>query len=432
VALSAAVGSINTSTAAAGNTVTISGLSFQPKIIFFWWNGRVDTTDAAGRRTHQRGFGCAVSTTDRRRFNTLSQDTPTAMVTNHSQDDAECVAITTTADAVDGLLDLQSMNSDGATLVIDDAFTADYRVHYLALGGTDLTDVAGGSFAKITTTGDQDITSLAFQPDLVMIWGTNQSNMNGSVADDSTYAIGAAVSSSQQAIIGGGNNDGAANAQSVSYCTDTEFMGTFNAGVTALNNRATYVQPLSNGFRINWNVSAATADQFNFVALKGMGVKVGGFLTQTDTSTPISTGSLGFTPRGGLVFSHGLVESTTGTVQDDDQWSCGGFSSTSARAAMAVSDDDGQGTAVVTTAVENDEVLIELDPAAGTVVALMDVNAVNSDDVEFIMDDAAPTQKFGWYVIVGDTPAAPTGHPTTRRWEGVPHMALKGSGRGFR
>lgn len=419
MALSAAAGSLNTSTAAAGNTVAVAGLGFQPKIVFFWWSGRVDTTDAAGRGDHKRGFGAAISTTDRRRANSLAQDTPTAMLTNRSQDDTECIGISTTADATDGLMDLQSMDAGGFTLVIDDAFTLDYRIHYLALGGADLTNVVGGTLVKATTTGDQDVTSLAFQPDLVVFFSAMIAGMAGGVNQDSSWMMGAACSSSQQAVYAGGSNDGSANAQTISYCNDAECLALLPAAVTSVTDRATFVSMLSNGFRINWAENAGGSEQICFVALKGAGFKVGSVTTQTDTSTTMTTGSLGFTPRGGLLFSHCKAESTTDTVQDDDEWSCGGFSSTSARAACAMADDDAAGTAVVSTAVEHDEVYVNLAAATGAVEGLMDVSAMGSDDVTFIMDDADPSGAHVNYIIFGDTPVVATGGGEMTLWGGT-------------
>ena len=61
-----------------------------------------------------------------------------------SRNDA-VVAVMTAAGVVDGLLDLQSFDSDGFTLVVDDVMPRDQRISYLALGGTGLTNAATGS-----------------------------------------------------------------------------------------------------------------------------------------------------------------------------------------------------------------------------------------------------------------------------------------------
>lgn len=418
--VSSAVGSLNTTTGIAGSTVVVAGLGFQPVVVFFWWSGRTETIDAAGRATHTRGFGAAVSATDRRRANTLSQDTPTSMVTNRSQDDTECIAIATILDAVDGLMDLQSMDSGGFTLVVDDAFAASYRIHYLAVGGSDITNVTGSFFTKATITGNQDITSLAFQPDLVLLFGSGQTTMGGTVATDSRLYMGAFDAAGRQACYAGGSNDGAANAQTLSYANDVECFAQFDAAITVTNDRAQWVAMLANGFRINWiENTGATADDISFIALKGGGYYVGSVLTQTDTVTDIVASGFGFQPASALFVSSGKAKNVADTVTDDDEWSCGAFSDTANRAACAVADDDAAATAVVSTAIEHDEVYVNIDATTGSVEGLMDIKSVDSGGFTCIMDDADPAQAFVWYVAFGPTAVAPAGGGEQTLWGGT-------------
>lgn len=402
MAMDSAVGSFNTGTGAIGTTVVVSGLSFAPVVVFFWWNGRTETIDASGRRTATRGFSAASSTTSRRRVNTLAQDTPTTMVTNRSQDDTEVVAISTTSSTVDGLLDVQSFDSGGFTLVVDDQFTADYRVQFLALGGSDITDVNIDHFTKNTTTGNQDITSLSFEPDLVLMFSSGQTTMGGTIAADSRFCIGAIDSAGRQAVYAGGSNNNAGNAQTLSYCTDLECFAQYDAAITSVVDRASYVSMLSNGFRINWDENTgATADLIIFVALKGGNYRVDSLLTQTDTTTDIVKSGFGFTPVSALFVSHAKAESTINTAQDDDDWSTGAFSSTSLRVAMATSDDDAAATAIVSSATEHDEVYINLNANTGAVEGLMDIKSIDSDGFTLIMDDADPSQAFVWFIAFG-------------------------------
>jgi len=428
MSLSAAVGSFNTGTGAVSSTVVVSGLSFQPKLVLLWWNGRTDTVDAVGRRDHQRGFGAAVSTTDRRNMTSCSDDTPTTMVTNHAHDDTECVFLTTIADAIDGKLDLQSMDSGGFTLVVDDVFIASYRVHYLALGGDDLTNVEGGNFAKATGTGNQDVTSVSFQPDLVLLFATRQTTLAGTIAGDSDLMFGAAISSSEQAVWLAGSNDAANTSVCKSYCLAGECAAFMAAAMTSTTDRGTFVAMLSNGFRINWTENAGAAQIIQYIAIKGPSVQIGDLLTMTDTTTDIVESGFGFAPVAAMFISHGKVASTSDTVQADDYLSMGAFSSTTARAAMGTMDDDAAGTAVVGTAVEHDEVYVHMPNTAATVDGLMDIKTIDSDGFTCIMDTADVAQSFVWYFALGNTPAA-TGQPTSRRWEQTPYLRLPGAGR---
>jgi hypothetical protein len=400
------VGSFNTTTAAATNTVVVNDVGFQPKFIFFWWNGRVDTTDASGRATHQRGFGAATSATDRRYATSLSQDAQPAMLTNTMQGNAACIGITTTADAIDGLMDLQSMDAGGFTLVIDDAFTASYRIHYIAIGGTDLTDVTTGQFTGNAAAGSQDVTSLSFQPDGIIFFGTAQASANNTVRADSRILLGAADATNQY-VWTGGSNDGAAASQSMSYCLSGECIANLISAVTSIENRATFTSFLSNGFRINWAEVTTGSLVYFFVAFKGGSFKFGDLLTQTDTSTAITESGLGFQPAGVMLVSAGRAESTADTATDDDELSIGAFTSTSVRVAMAVADDDAANDSIVSTSISYDEVYQNLNANTGAIEGEMDVQSVGSDGFTLIMDDADPSQSFVWYMAFGNPSVNP-------------------------
>jgi len=406
MALSCKVGSFATGTGAVSSTVVVSDVGFQPKVIFFMWNGRLESTDTVGRANHGSGFGVAISTTDRRCMTSLAQDTPTAMVTNHVQRDASCICTTTTADAIDGELDLQSMDSGGFTLVVDDQFATSVRVQYLALGGSDILNVKGGAFAKIGTTGTQNMTSVGFQADGLIMFGINSTSANAAVAIDCNNFLGWAQNASKQGLWVGASNDAAANAQSISYLKDDQCVGHMNAAASAVENRAAFTGFTPTGFDLNWLSSSSSLYQIHYVAIKGCAVDIGSFLTQTNTSTTIPART-GFEPKGGLIMSHCKPESTDNTAQDDDEFSIGTFTSTSARQAMGRIDNDAAATAEVTTAVEYDAVYVSLTDNGGTLQGLADVNAVTTTGFELIMDDADPAQAMMLYMVFGNSPVLP-------------------------
>jgi hypothetical protein len=419
MALTSKVGSFNTGTGAAASTVVVNDVGFQPKIIFFWWNGRTDTVDASGRANHARGFGVATSTADRRFMTSLAQDTPTAMLTNATQGNAACIGVTTTGDAIDGLLDVSSFYAGGFTLVVDDQFAASYRVQYLALGGSDITDVTTGQLTgpAAGVTGNQDTTSLSFQPDFLLCFGTGQTTANNTVRADSRCSLGIATSASQ-GVWAGGSNDGAGTSQAMAYCKASEIWAQVAAAVTGLDDRAAFVSFLSNGFRLNWTEVTTGGAVVFFAAIKGGGIKAGSVLTQTDTTTPITASSFGFQPTGVLLFSACRAESTADTMTDDDELSMGAFTSTSARVAMSMADDDAAGTAVVSTGLSHDQCYQNLVAADGTVDGEMDVSSVDAGGFTLIMDNADPAQSFVMYAAFGDTAVAPT----------VKHLAILGVG----
>jgi hypothetical protein len=398
------VGSFNTGTGAIGSTVVVNDVGFQPKVVLFWWNGRTGTVDASGRANHKRGFGVGTSATDRRYVTALSQDTPTSMLTNAMQGNAACIGVTTTADAIDGLMDIQSIDSGGFTLVVDDVFTASYRVHYMAIGGNEITDAVTGQFTAPAAggTGTQDVTGLSFQPDFLMVFTTGQASANNTVRADSRMMIGAATSAANDAVWSAGSNDGAANAQAMSYARGGDVIALFNTTVTGIDDRAEFTSFLSDGFRLNWTAVAAGGSFIFFLAMKGGRLQVGTDNTFTNTSTPIELGGY-WVPRGGLIVSACKPQDSSGTPSDDDEWSMGAFSSTSERVAMSTADDDAAATAIVSTGVSHDQVYQNLNANTGAVEGEMDVSAIGAESVTFIMDDADPVASFFWYVIVAQT-----------------------------
>lgn len=396
------VGSFNTGTAAAGNTVVISDVGFEPKVLLFWWSGRTESIDTIGRATHLRGFGVAVSATGRWAVTNNSVDAVSDGDTQRYAHDAACIILVSATPALNGALDLQSLDSGGYTLVVDTQMGVNIRVHYLALGGDSITDVATGAFAEPAATGDQDITGLSFQPEFVL-FGGDSATTPPTGNSHSTMTIGAAVSSSQQGVWTAIGENAAATTDAVSYCTDNECIAFPLTNATGVAARADFVQFLTDGFRITWLERNALRNIF-FLAMAGGDYRVENLLTQTDTTTDIAETGFGFSPSAGLFVSHGQVESTLDTVQAHDRLSIGAFSSLTERGAQGVLDEDNVADTEVTTAIEFDAVYVNISTGSA-VDGLMDVKSLDSDGFTCIMDDADPAQAFVLYAAFGPAEA---------------------------
>ena len=74
------------------------------------------------------------------------------------------------------------MTSDGFTVNWITAGSP-WIVHYMALGGPDLTNAAVGTFTPTSGTGSQSVAGLAFQPDFLMFLSVD-SNTVGSKSTD--------------------------------------------------------------------------------------------------------------------------------------------------------------------------------------------------------------------------------------------------------
>ena len=421
MAVSVKVGAFDVSTAAAGNTQAITGVGFLPKFILFWWSGIVSSVDAISGGNHQRGFGAAISATERRSTSSQSQDASASAVSDHGQELDECIFTITTAGGIDGLMDLQSMDSDGFTLIIDDQFAGAVRIHYMAFGGSDLTNYVLGHFSMPQALGNADvITGLSFRPDFVLFFGGKRNVDVDSISPDSQNMLGFAVSSTKQGCWTGGSNNASTTMQTMSYCFDGECFATMNTGVVALTDRFSFVQFNADGVKVNVLDFSADVNRVHYLAVKGGLWTVGDLLTQVDTVTDIVESGFGFSPRCAFFVSHGKAKSTQNTPTDHDRYSCGAFSSLTDRGSHGILDQDAVADSVVTRAVEHDELYVNISTAEA-IDGLMDIKSIDSDGFTCIMDDADPSQAFVTYFAVGDSPPS-AGQPTMRRWIHVPGM----------
>lgn len=400
--LSSATGVLTVGTGVIGTTYAVSGLSFQPSLVLFWWTGQpTSVADVISEIDFRLGWGAASSTSARWTAATQSDHGAATSATDRAFRTDACIASLTTAGAIDGLADLQSLDSGGFTLVIDDAFATGLRVSWLALGGSDLTGIHVGSFNSPNATGSFDVTTLSFQPEALLIVSTGS---NLTPTTQGALSIGAATAASQFCYAGT-SRDSAGTASTRAYARSTNLFSAYSHAGTppTIVDLASLSSFLSNGFRLSY--AAATTATVLFVALRGAQFKVGSFVTQTDTTTPMAQAGFGFSPSAALLVSACRAESSAGTATADNEISVGAFTSTSSRNAQSVNDQDTPTTMDIGVALEHDCIYANISNAATKAIeGLMDVQSVDSGGFTAIMTDADPTANFVWYLAFG--PAA--------------------------
>ena len=405
MAISAKVGAFNTGTGAVSTTVAVTSVGFQPKVLIFWWTGRTESTNAVGRRSVDLGVGTAISSIERWANSFYSLDAAATSDTSRRSDNTQCITTIDNAGALTGALDFQSMDSDGFTLIVDDVMPFNMRVHYMALGGSDLTNYAASFYTGPTVTGNFDITALSFQPDFLFTVSTSRLVDPPAGATDGAFAVGAAVSSSQQAVFSAIDDENNVTMNTNKYCYFGELFAAIPlAGDISLIVRDSFVSFLSNGFRLN-RVEGTYALRVQYLALKGGSYRVDSLLTRTDGNDIVESG-FGFSPRAAMFFGHMAAQSTVDTTQDGMQFSIGAFSSITDRGAQCHSDADAVADSIITTAVAYDEVYVSVDSAATpAIVALMDVKSVDADGFTCVMDNVDAAAAFVPYWAIGDTPS---------------------------
>lgn len=394
------VGAFSSGTGAASTTVQVSGVGFMPKLVLFWWSGQTSATDAVGSNHTRRGFGFAHSPSARGVITTQSEDASGSADCDSGHRTDACVATLSIAGAIDGLLDLQSMDADGFTLVVDDAMPNSVRIGYMAIGGHQVEQVATGVLTEPAATGNQDITSPGWQPDAALFMSANIGADPPGTAVDTSCCFGVAAGATPTNYVwAGGSNHNATVMQTISYCRGSECIALIPTAVTSTDAHASVSTWLSTGFRLNWTERAGSR-RVLWVAIKGGGWFAGDLLTQTDTTTDIVASGFGFTPKGALFLSHGQGVSTSDTVQDNDRWSMGAFSDASTEVAMGTLDDDGADPSECSTAVEHDNVYVNI-ALDDTVDGSMQCISVEPTGFTCEMTNADPAQAFVWYLAFG-------------------------------
>lgn len=158
-----------------GGTAVISGLGFTPKGIMFFSVGNVNDVDVPGVENGNMllsvgfasGTGARVAVATNYINGLATSDCSTI-----KRGDAVLIRKDTGAGTTNGLLDLQSLDADGFTVVADEAFSSNGMVFWIAFGGNSVSAKAGQ--ASISSgTGNKAITGVGFAPTFVMIAAIN-------------------------------------------------------------------------------------------------------------------------------------------------------------------------------------------------------------------------------------------------------------------
>ena len=412
--LSYAHGAIQWLSADAVNTTyVISGLAFQPKALRFWWTGIQSSTDATSTTADaRRGMGFAVDTTHRRSCGTLSLDNVATASCATFAHDAAIAGTVSSAGAVDGLLDLSAVASDGFTAIVDDVVPVNLTVFWEAWGGSDMTVMAVGSITEPAASGNQSysVTGLTAgaTDQVVFLAGTKYTGaIPGGAALSSGFCVGATTgTASARNIMVGGN----------SVQTDSATQGWSHTGEClgmvpdtpdgTLNLRATLNSFDTDGFTLNYLETTAAARKFIYLAMKGGAWQAGSYTINDQTIGNTATVSgLSFTPIGFNLMGAGVDEDTTDRSRVEDGVALGCASSTSSRRSQGVGDRDGVSPSQIRTGLQYDQVLTTV---ISTLLGDFDVNAMNADGFQIIVDTAAGTSINEWqgYVAFGDAPVA--------------------------
>ena len=396
VALSSFVGDLVLNISTGSQSVT--GVGFEPKIIFFFTTR--GTADGVAVHGH-RGVGCAVSSTSEWHAASGEED---------GQANSDAQAILSTDVCMEGLVygtstveyacDFTTMDADGFTFNVSNAPGSAFRVGYLALGGADLTNVFLGSLLADNATGTQAITGVGFEPECVLLVGTNEDDALDSIENHANISVGFASSASLFAATAtSGRNNVATSVNDRAQVTDA-CINTLNRDGSVVG-KADLASFDADGFTLDW--SDAIDEYFLFACLAGGQYHVGSFTTQTSTGEFSETG-VGFQPTSGMFLSWCNVASASPTTGSENSWGVAS-SSTERWVVGAVSEDAAETTNV--DQFSEDGLMYQNYDHAQTQEGAVDFVSNDADGFTFNQTDADPTAgNEVVYLAFGSDPAA--------------------------
>lgn len=424
MALLAQAGEFAIGTGAAASTVAVTGVGFTPKVVLFFWNGTLgsDTVVTIVSRDGKNGCGNMVSLTDRGGVTSQSDHGVGTSASDHQVFDDACIKLLDTTGAVDGAADFSSLDADGFTVVIDDAFSQSYRIAYLAIGGSDLTNVVGQSVTAQVGGGIHDInvgldldTGLDDKLVLFMGAGSGTPTALDVSAVDSQFSFGAAAEDVPVSVVlSGASIDAQGTSLTKTYCLRGECVGTDLAGSVSVNARASVSAWSATGFSLIWT-EVTGLPKMRILTLLGGRYRLKTGLTSTTLNEFVDLFGR-VKPVATLFASAGKAESTKNATDTNDERYIGVAAISTAGVQSHFAQSYHDVSALDTTIVyqvRDDTNLYSNVSTAGAFDGKLQITDWDGVRVRLKQTDADPANGFYWAVVMGNTAGTVGAVPTS-------------------
>ena len=305
------VGSFAITTGAAASTQQITGVGFTPKALILMLNGMTDTSTGLTTTEPLRAcFGLATSSSDQRCFAGSSNagQTTSQAQSGHRTDNIIATLNPAGAGTWEGLIAIQSMDTDGFTLVVNQQFASAYQCFYWAIGGDELTAVSqtlarSGSASNPTTT---TYTGFGLQGNAVLLIGGHAAltaATNGDIQPQNFLGIGLALDSGPRWHAWAVDNNAQTPPTGAAMFARAWCFGWHNGGPTqALNSTGQFLGFTNDGFTIRWNGGGPTVAPMLALVVKGGLHSADAFPVSKTTGNLVSVTN-STQPAGGLVIN---------------------------------------------------------------------------------------------------------------------------------
>jgi hypothetical protein len=401
---------------AATTVYTVSGLSFQPKALMFVTTGITAVGGSSSIDHARHNYGFAVSTSSRRCVGLQNvHNSGSCDCQEFFRDDA-VVTVIDAAAAVDGLLDLNSITSDGFTLIVDNQVATDIAVVWYAWGGEDIVTAAIGDIVEPAATGVQSYTvtgwidpaTLASDSAVLFAGCQLTAAAPTGAAVDAGLMLGVATGtgSGNQWVVAVNDDEGSGTMDTDRYHRGDECIAMMALAGGNPSARAQFNGFDSAGFDLSWVARATTNRRYIYMALQGGGWKAGSYNFDTGSIGNTATVSaLAFNPAGAIHATTTSVEDAAGASRTTAHYAIGGWSSISSRRNNFYGSTNGSPNSGIFIGDDNDNILQSF---GGSIGATIDIDAVLADGFRVIVDDG-PTAltDFQSYLAFGNDPGYP-------------------------
>lgn len=386
---------------------TISDPGFQPKAIIVM-NGQQASTGGAANAQMNVGIATPYTTQFSSGYNSLD-NVGTSDITRYNS--STNIINTLDAGATTNALiaPLTAFTNSGFTLNWTTLDTASPLLNYLALGGQDITNVYSGSVALNTSTGNQSVTGVGFQPDIVIFSGTIHASF-AAQQNASQYFFGAIDASGNQWSVTQKSQHSSAAANTNRAFSDQAHVIMTQTAADNFAHKQSYVSMDSDGFTFNIGTAVGLASIVEFLAIKGGSWKVGTDTQKTSTGTKATTG-IGFTPKGVIFGSVG--DTGTDAVATNARLSLGFSTGASNNVAIWTGDEDAADPMVANSYMTNSAAIVAATAgtsATPTVAALGKIDSFSSGTFTIDWTTADATARRFGYIAFGDNYVAPAGN----------------------
>jgi len=391
-----------TTTAGTGSQA-VSGLGFAPKALLAWETGQQAEGFTTGLRL---AFGIGQSSTAR--FGICGHATDAVAAASEAGRSLTATRILETvggaAETTETRYDLTSLDADGFTLNKVTNITGTL-LHYLALGGADVTNAFVGTFTGLTAAGDLAVTGVGFQPDLVIF--IQAQRITAGTSGDMTHGIGMMTPAAQWGLAVSQLDTSANPAAKSSLRSDSCLIG-LSVGGGNLNLRCNFVSMDSDGFTIHYTTAPTSAHTMPFLALKGGSYKVGTFQKSTGGAPVDDDVTVGFQPKAVLLTS--IHRATTTTIQADAVHALGAGDGTRNGAIWIRSTDAADPTDANRSIINSKALRLATQPNTVAAECDLDLASVsNGFRAHWTTNDAVAAEVA--YLAVGDAKSAPMFRP---------------------